>query len=162
MILKYFETSEVLSRRLNMWAEVLFRYNFIIDHLDGKKNIANRPSRSPHYEIVYERQALRQMATSAITNIEQYNDLLLELTRAQHTDSLPADVKHRIVTPPVFNYHNLPRSNEQEGGFSNTWKVPTVAHTYEGRIYVPMDDLVCHIVISHFYHKTESGPFEAL
>ena len=49
--LVYFLTSKVLSRRQARWAEILSSYDFHIEHLDGKKNPADGPSRRPDYEI---------------------------------------------------------------------------------------------------------------
>ena len=48
--LKYFQTSKVLSQTQARWAEILSSYNFVIQHLEGKKNPADGPSRRPDYE----------------------------------------------------------------------------------------------------------------
>ena len=42
--LEYFQTSEVLSRRQARWSEVLFAYDFAIEHLEGSKNPADGQS----------------------------------------------------------------------------------------------------------------------
>jgi len=41
--LEYFQTSKVLSRRQARWAEILSSYDFVIEHLEGKKNPADGP-----------------------------------------------------------------------------------------------------------------------
>jgi hypothetical protein len=43
--LEYFQTSKVLSRRQARWAEILSSYDFTIEHLEGKRNPADGPSR---------------------------------------------------------------------------------------------------------------------
>ena len=43
--LEYFQTSKLLSRRQARWAEILSSYDFVIEHLEGKKNPADGPSR---------------------------------------------------------------------------------------------------------------------
>ena len=43
--LQCFQRSKVLSRRQVRWAEILSSYNFVIQHLEGKKNPADGPSR---------------------------------------------------------------------------------------------------------------------
>jgi hypothetical protein len=57
--LEYFETSMVLSPRQALWVEILTAYVFKIEHLDGTKNPADRPSRRPDYEQGYERPSAR-------------------------------------------------------------------------------------------------------
>jgi len=49
--LEYFQTFKVLSRRQARWAEILSSYAFGIEHLEGKKNLADGPSRRTDYEI---------------------------------------------------------------------------------------------------------------
>jgi hypothetical protein len=39
--LEYFQTSEVLSHRQARWAEILSSYDFVIEHLEGMKNLAD-------------------------------------------------------------------------------------------------------------------------
>jgi len=53
--LKYFQTSNVLSKRQARWSEILLAYNFVIEHLEGRKNPSDDPSRRPNYKIRYER-----------------------------------------------------------------------------------------------------------
>ena len=63
--LEYFMTSKVLSRRQARWAETLSQFDFIIEHLDGKKNPADGPSRRPDYEIGYERPSMALLGMTA-------------------------------------------------------------------------------------------------
>jgi hypothetical protein len=95
--LEYFQTSKVLSRRQARWAEILSSYDFVIEHLEGKKNPADGPSRRPDYEIGYERPTAQLLATLA-TNItvEPYDDLLPAIKAAQEKDSLVIGMKSRI------------------------------------------------------------------
>jgi len=156
--LEYFQTSKVLSRRQARWAEILFSYDFVIEHLEGKKNPADGPSRRPDYEIGYERPIARLLATLAAT-VEPYDDLLPAIKTAQASDSLAADVNRRIVGTPMVGLPDLPRQAEDS---SKEWKVTAGALTYEGRIYVPADDTLRSQVISLFHDNPESGHFGAL
>jgi len=147
----------VLSRRQARWAEILSSYDFVIEHLEGKKNPADGPSRRPDYEIAYERQIERLLATLAAT-VEPYDDLLPAIKTAQASDSLAADVNHRIVGTPMVGLPDLPRQAEDS---SKEWKVTAGDLTYEGRIYEPADDTLRSQVISLFHHNPESGHFGA-
>jgi len=60
---EYFQTSTVLSRRQARWSETLSAYDFVIEHLEGSKNLADRPSTRPDYEIGYESPVSRLFAT---------------------------------------------------------------------------------------------------
>jgi len=107
--LEYFQSSKVLSRRQARWTEILSSYDFIIEHLEGKKNPADGPSMRPDYEIDYERPTPRLLATLATISVEQYDDLVQELKRAQAIDPLAADVKHRIVGTQIIDIPDLQR-----------------------------------------------------
>ena len=81
--LEYFQTSKVLSRQQARGAEILSSYDFVIEHLEGKKNPAKGPSRGPDYEIGYEDTTAKLLATFAATTItESYDDLVLETKAA--------------------------------------------------------------------------------
>ena len=47
--LKYFLTTQQLSRRQAHWATKLSKYDFVIEHTPGRKNPADAPSRRPDY-----------------------------------------------------------------------------------------------------------------
>jgi hypothetical protein len=96
--LEYFQTSKVLSRRQARWAEILSSYDFVIEHLEGKKNPAGGPSRTPDYEIGYEHMMAKLLATLAATTItESYDDLLPEIKAAQETDFLATEIRPTLV-----------------------------------------------------------------
>jgi len=156
--LEYFQTSKVLSRRQARWAEILSSYDIVIEHLEGKKNPADGPSRRPDYEIGYERPIARLLATLAAT-VEPYDDLLPAIKTAQASDSLAADVNRTIVGTPMVGLPDLPRQAEDS---RKEWKVTAGALTYKGRIYVPADDTLRSQVISLFHDNPESGHFGAL
>ena len=160
--LKYFQTSKVLSGRQARWAEILSSYDFVIEHLEGMKNPADGPSRRPDYEIGYERPTARLLATLLTNTVELYDDLLQETKTAQAIDALAADVKRRIVGSPIVDIPDLQRIDGLEEDSSNEWKVTTGVLTYEGRIYVPKDDLLRNEVISLVHDNPESGHFGAL
>jgi hypothetical protein len=61
----------VLSRRQARWAEILSSYDFVIEHLEGKKNPADGPSRRPDYEIGSENMTAKLLATLAATTITE-------------------------------------------------------------------------------------------
>jgi len=157
--LEYFQTSKVLSRRQVRWAKIISSHDFVIEHLEGKKNLADGPSRRPDYEIGYERLTARLLATLATNTVEPYDNLLQEIKTAQAIDALAANVKRRIVGTPIVDIPDLQRIDELEEDSRNEWKVTTKVLTYEGRIYVPKDDLLCNKVISLFHKNPESGHF---
>jgi len=151
--LEYFQISKVLSRRQARWAEILSSYDFVIEHLEGKKNPADGPSRRPDYEIGYERPTAQLLATLA-TNItvEPYDDLLPAIKAAQETDSLVIGMKSRINDTSSIG--NLDAKTGEQ------WRRVAGALTYEGRIYVP--EALQSKVISLFHDNPESGHFGAL
>jgi len=97
----------VLSQRQARWAEILSSYDFVIEHLEGKKNPADGPSRRPDYKIVYERPTARLLAPLAATTVEPYDDLLQEIKAAQAIDTLAANLKHKIVGTPIVDIPDL-------------------------------------------------------
>jgi len=159
---EYFQTSKVLSWREARWAEILFSYNFIIDHLEGKKNPADRPSRRPDYEIGYDRLTARLLATLATTTVDLYDDLVQEIRTSHAINALAADMKHRIVSTPIINIRDLQSIDELEEEPSKEWKVTTRVLTYTGRICLPQDDLLRTKVISCFHDNPESDLFGAV
>jgi len=98
----------------------------------------------------------------ATNTVEPHDDLLQEIKTAQAIDELAADVKRRIVSPPIVDIPDLQRMDELEEDLSNDWNVTTGVLTYEGRIYVPKDDLLRNQVISLFHDNPESCHFGAL
>jgi len=160
--LEYFQTSKVFSRRQARRAEILSSYDFTIEHLEGKKNAADGPSRRPDYEESYERPTTRLLATLAATTVEPYDDLLPGIKAAQASDSLAADVKRRIVDTPMVGYPDPSKAGGPDGPTEEQWKVISGALTYEGRIYVPADASLRNKVISLFHDNPESGHFRAL
>jgi hypothetical protein len=75
---------------------------------------------------------------------------------------LAADVQRRIVDTPIVDIPDLQRIDELEEASRNEWKVTTNVLTYEGRIYVPKDDLLRNKVISRFHDNPDSGHIGAL
>jgi len=145
-----------------VWAEILSSYDYVIEHLEGKRNPADGPARKPTYEIGYERPTARLLAPWVTTNVEHYNDLLQQIKIAQAIDALAADVKHRIVGTQIVDIPDLQRIDESEEELSNQWTVTTGVLTNEGQIYVPKDNLLRNEVMSLFHDNPESGHFGAL
>jgi hypothetical protein len=162
--LVYFQTTKVLSRRQARWAEIPSAYDFTIEHLDGTKNPADRPSRRPDYEEGYERPSARLLATSTsyqypfanavkIEPIEK--DLLAEITEAQGADQLATDVLRRLASEKHVTDH-VTETTSEEGALS------AGALTFEERVYVPDSDELRSKVIALHHDKPESGHFGAL
>jgi len=147
--LEYFQTSKVLSRTQARWAEILSSYDFVIQHLEGKKNPADGPSRRPDYEEGYERPTARLLATLAVTTVEPFSDLLPAIKAAQNTDPLVTDMKNKIGG----------QDGSKNKDTDMKWKVSAGALTFEGRIYVP--EALRNQVISLFHQNPESGHFGA-
>jgi hypothetical protein len=152
----------VLSRRQARWPAILSPYDFVIEHLEGKKNTGDGPSRRSDYEIGYKRPTARPLATLADTTVEPYYDLLQECKAAHAIDALAGDVKHKIVGTLIVDIPHLHRLEELEEESTNEWKVTAGVLTYEGRIYVPRDVLLRNQVIRPFHDNPESGHFQAL
>jgi len=70
--LEYFQTSKVLSRQQVRWAEIFSLYDFVTDHLEGKKYPADGPSRRPNYAIGYENITGKLLATTAATTVTEH------------------------------------------------------------------------------------------
>ena len=125
--LEYFQTSTVLSLTRARWAEILSSHNFVIQHLEGKKNPADGPPRRPDYEEVYERPTARLLATLVVTTVEPFSDLLPAIKAAQNPDPLATDMKNRIGG----------QDGSKDKDTDMQWKVSAGALTFEGSIYVP-------------------------
>jgi hypothetical protein len=73
-------------------------YDFVIQHLQGKKHPADGPSRRSDYEIGCEHTMAKLLATLAATTIaESYDDLLPEIKAAQETDFLATEIQPTLV-----------------------------------------------------------------
>jgi len=160
--LKSFQTSKVLSRRQGRWAEILSSYDFTIEHLEGKRNPADGPSRRPDYKEGYERPTARLLATLAVTTVESYDDLQPAIKAAQASDLLAADVKRRIVDTPMVGYADLSKTGGPDEPTEEQWTVISGALTDEERIYIPADASLRNKVISLFFDNPKSGHFGAL
>jgi hypothetical protein len=125
MNLGYFQTSKVLSRRQAWWEEILSSHDFVIEHLEGKKNPAYGLSRRPDYKIGIERLTARLRATLAATTIDPDYDRLQAINTTQPIHALAADVKHRFVGTPMVDITDLKRIDKMEEDTSNVWNVTT-------------------------------------
>jgi len=102
--LEYCQTLTVLSGRQARSAEMLSLYNFVIEHLAGKRHPPDGPSRQPDHQIGYERPMARFLATLAATTINQpYGDLLLDIETPQKYDLLATKIKPTLVNVPNKN-----------------------------------------------------------
>jgi hypothetical protein len=157
--LEYFMTSKVLSRRQARWAEILSQFDFTIEHLDGKKNPADGPSRRPDYEIGYERPSMALLAAATVQNYSK--DLTEQIKLCQGEDKLARDVIDKLSSTSNLA-SDSPPIEDQSTSESQRWKVIAGALTYERRIYVPDDTELRNKVISLFHDPPESGHFGTL
>jgi len=96
----------------------------VIEHLEGKKNPADRPSRRPDNEIAYEHMTAKLLATLAVTTItESYDDLLPAINAAQESDCLATEIRPTFV--------DVSTADERQ------WRSIDRAQTYDMRKYVP-------------------------
>ena len=160
--LEYFQTSEVLYQRQTRLAEILSSYDYVIEHLQGKKTPGVEQSRRPDYEISYEGPTMRLLETLVTTTVELYHDLLQEIKTAHAIDKSAADVKFRITGTPIVDIPDQERIDVFEEDTSNKMKVTTRVLTYNGRIYIQIDDLLLNKVISCFHGNPECGHFRSL
>ena len=161
-ILKYLQTSKVLSRRRPRWAEILSSYDLVNKHLNREKNQADAPSKRSDYKIGCKRPTKRLLSTVAATTVEPYDDLLEAIETPQAIDTLAANVKHRIVGTQIVDIPDLQRLDKFEEESSNERNVTAGGLTYQGRIYLPKHDLLPNMVRSLFHNNPESGHFGAL
>jgi hypothetical protein len=89
----------VLPRRHARWAEILSSYSFINQHLEGKENPADKPSRRPDYEEGCKRPNAPFVATLTGTTVEPFSDLLPRIGADQDTDPLATDMRNTISQP---------------------------------------------------------------
>jgi len=89
--LEYSQTSNVHSLRLARWAETPSSHDFVIEHLEGKKILADGRKNSHDYEICYERRTARLLATFATIPVEPYNDPIQDIKRAQAINMFAAN-----------------------------------------------------------------------
>jgi hypothetical protein len=66
------------------------------------------------------------------------------------------------LSAAIVDIPDLQRINSLEEQSTNKWKVTTRVLTYEGRIFIPKDDLLHNKVISLLQDNPESGHFGAL
>jgi hypothetical protein len=132
--------------------EILSAYNFVIEHLEGNKNLADGLSKRPNYEIGYETPVARLLAT---VSVEAYDDLMPAIIEAQASDPLAADISAKLLERPVADGTDTAEEESQ-------WKVIAGVLTYEGRKSVPVVASLHGKVISQFHNNPESGHFGAL
>jgi hypothetical protein len=84
--LKYLQTPTVLSQRQARWAESFSFYNFVIQHLEGKKNPADGPSRQPDWKEGSKGSTAQPLVTLAATTVNPFNDLVQAIQAASATD----------------------------------------------------------------------------
>jgi len=70
--LEFSQTSKVLSQSQARWVEILSSYNFVVEHLERKKNPADIPSRRSDYGKGYERPTARLMEPLESITVERY------------------------------------------------------------------------------------------
>jgi len=114
-------------------------------------NQADGPSRRADYEIAYERQIARLLAT---TKVETYDDLLPATKAAQGTNPFAISMKLKLTDTPILGNLHAKIACESQ------WRLIARALNYEGRIYVP--EALQSKVISLFHDNPESGHFGAL
>jgi hypothetical protein len=108
------------------------------------------------------------LPTLVATPVEPYINLLSVIQAAQALDSLDTHMKCRIVGTATVGDSDLSKTHEPGGpadgneDLDTQWKVISGDLTYEPRIYVPADALLCNKVISLFLDNPESGYFGGL
>jgi len=157
--LEYLHMSNVLSLRPVRWAETHSSYDFVIQHLERKKNPADGPSRRPDWEERYKRSTTWLLATrAATTTIEPFNNRRPAIEAAHDTDPLSTDTMYNMGYPGLSKARGQDKSMIKD--LDIQWKVIAGALTYRGKIY--MLEALCNQAISLFHDKSESGHFGAL
>jgi len=145
--LEYFQTSKVLSRWQARWVEIVSLYNFVIEHMEGRKKSADWRWRRPEYEIGYDIMTTNLLATWAASTItESYGDLLPDIKAAEVTEFSATAIRATLV--------HISTAEESQ------WRSIDRAGTYERRIYVPA--ALCSRVTSVLHDNPKSSHFGAL
>lgn len=142
--------------------EILFSYNFVIEHLEVKAEPADIPASRFNNNIAYERPTAWLQATLATAPVELYDHLIQDVNTAQVINVLAADVKHRTVGTPITDNFAQQLLHQHVADARNESKVTAIVLTYEGRIYIPMHDLLCFIIIRLLQDKSEFSSFGTL
>jgi len=150
--LDYLHTPRVVSGRQARWSEILSAYDFVINHLEGRKNAAHGPSRWPDYEFGYKRPVAQQWAT---VSVEPYDNFMPGIIAAQPFNAQTVEVLAKLVYRPVID-------GTDTGKEDTGWTGMIGDVTYEGRIYVPAIDCLWRTVLSLFHDNPELGHFGAL
>jgi len=132
--LEDFQTSKVLALRQVRWSVIYSSYNIFIQHLEGTKNPAHRPSWQLPYEEDYTRPKDWQFKTLVATTVEQISDLLQTIRAAHHTDSQATDLKNMTYPPCWSKASGQDRSTHLDSTMQ--WEVIMGVLTYIGKIYV--------------------------
>jgi len=127
-------------------------YNLVIEHLEGRKNQADGPSREPDYEIVYESPVAQLLAT---VSVEPHDDLMPASIAAKASNLLVADVSVKLVEQPMIEGTDSAKEKNQ-------WRVVAGVLPYEGRMYVPAVHSPHGKVISLINDNPLSGHFRPL
>jgi len=158
--LEIFMSTKILNRRQARWAELLAEYDFMFEHIPGKTNPADGPSRRPDYaenapevedSTIFPKSAFRLFTTTAATR--QYkpkNDLRARLVNALAQDMVAQ--QHRNIVdvdqPTTKNDAIAPRHRSKH---ERSWTWDDDLLLYDNLIYVP-DDNALRLEIMRMHH----------
>ena len=101
-IVRYLLTKRLLTRKQAAWVEVLSDFDFTVEHIAGKLNMADPLSRRPDYDTPSED------ATSVATNLLSTTDwtatMLSDVRRGYPQDTVAAAILTRTLSTPDSTY----------------------------------------------------------
>src|ERR1700716_4291714 len=137
--LEIFMSTKILIRRQARWADLLADYDFVLEHIPGKTNPADGPSRPPDYA-----EDATEVEDGAIFPKSAFRCLAIMAVRRQHTPQ--EDLRQRLIQALAKN--KVANEHKQEVDQQTTvavrqhklWSWDDSLLLFDNLIYVPDDD----------------------
>ena len=140
-------TTKALNRRQARWAELLADYDFAFEHIPGKTNPADGPSRRPDYA---NDEDAREVETGTIFPKSAFRCLAITAARRQHMpqEDLRQRLMRALAEDKVAKEHTQDKVDQQVTVASRRhtkktlWSWDDGLLLYNNLIYVPEDDVL--------------------
>ena len=164
--LEIFMSTKILNRRQARWAELLADYDFVFEHIPGKKNPADGPSRRPDYAenaeelpagTLFPKSAFRCLAaTAARIQHTPTNDLRKRLIEALANDTVAQQHKKDISTQQ--NDVNAQQQHTQK----QLWSCDNGLLLRNNLIYIPENDALRLEIMRMHHDDALAGHYSAV
>jgi hypothetical protein len=151
--LESFMTTKILNRRQARWAEMLAAYDFSIEHITGKTNPADGPSRRPDYDTGEKPEGTLIPTSAMHSQRTSWHEYLAQI------EIFAPDIDFRERLTEALAIDPLARSKESLGDSeeSKNWTWSEGLLLYRSLIYVP-PSLRLELLIQH-HDDTLAGHF---